>query len=85
LHAVSAVVAQPAAQAPFEQTLVAPEHTVPHAPQFFGSLAVFTHALPQRVSPAGHVHLLSPHCSVAPHAVVQAPQCVASLVVSTQD
>src|SRR4029079_11589237 len=40
---------------------------------------------PQRVSPAAHVHLLSPHCSVAPHAVAHAPQCDGSLVISTQE
>jgi hypothetical protein len=83
-HATSGL-AQPVAHAPFEHTDVAPEQTVPHAPQFFGSLPVFTHTPPQRVSPAGHVHLLSPHCSVAPHAVVHAPQCAASLVMSTHD
>ena len=31
------------------------------------------------------VQALSPHSSVAPHAVAHAPQCVASLVRSTQD
>lgn len=49
-------------QAPFVQ--VAPlAHTVPHAPQFFGSVSVFTQALLQTLVPAGVV--VGPHVPVA--------------------
>ena len=83
--------AQPAAQAPFEQTAIVLTQFVPHAPQFVGSFDGSTQTEPQRRKPAGQEQTPAPpsgegpHVSVAPHAVVHAPQWFGSLVVSTQD
>jgi hypothetical protein len=51
----------------------------PHAPQFLGSLAVFTHELPQRV-PLGQAHCPPVHTRPVAHRTPQAPQLLALLV-----
>jgi hypothetical protein len=51
-----------AAQVPALQSGVAPEQTVPHAPQFCGSLDRSTHLFAQSVVSAGHVHVPFEHC-----------------------
>jgi hypothetical protein len=77
--------AQPAAQAPLLQTPSVLVHVVPQAPQFLGSFEVSTQTPPHRAKPAGQEHWPLPHCSVAPHTVVQLPQWAGLLVVSTHD
>ncbi len=64
------------------QSDVAPEHTVPHVPQFIGSSGG-VHAPPQRMLPGTHSHVPAVHCSVAPHARPHVPQCVSVVRRST--
>jgi hypothetical protein len=56
-------------------------HTVPHAPQWFGSLERDTHDPPQFVAPAPQdaVHAPAEHTVPAPHARPQAPQLALSV------
>ena len=69
-----------------------PEHVWPLAqawpqvPQLAGSVAVITHAPPQRVAPAGQLEVQRPLAQVWPdgHAVPHAPQLAVSVAVSTQ-
>lgn len=59
-------------------------HTVPHAPQFNGSLAVSRHDPEHTVCPVAHavVHVLLTHTRPAPHALPHVPQFALSLAVS---
>src|SRR5205814_9761563 len=41
-------------------------HTLPHAPQLFPSVLVFTHTPPQRVCPTGHGHRFAVQTELAP-------------------
>ena len=60
-------------------------HFVPHPPQLFGSLATFTQLPEHRVPPFVHVHLPATHGPLnVLHEFSQAPQLLASFVVSTQ-
>ena len=58
---------------------------VPHAPQFFGSLATVTHALPHFVVP-GELHWHMPFMQLlpAPQTLPQLPQLLGSNWVTTQ-
>jgi hypothetical protein len=59
-------------------------HAVPHAPQLFGSVCVFTHAVPpQNVCPVPHAQLPLVHERPPLHAVPQAPQLFESVLVLT--
>ena len=84
-------------QLPPEQYGVDPEQAFPHAPQLLGSIRPSVQALDppqwpvvhvevplQSVWPVGHLHV--PFWQVAPesHAILQAPQLLGSLEVSTQ-
>jgi hypothetical protein len=68
---------------PLEQDEV-PGHTVPQAPQLLLSVAVFTHAPPHEVVPAGQAQ--APAAQLVPpvQALPQAPQLALSVDVSTQ-
>lgn len=72
-----------AAQAPLLQRGVAPEHLVPHAPQFEGSFASFAHVPEQSFVPAGQTHAPALQFCVEPHASPHVPQFSALDVVST--
>jgi superoxide dismutase, Fe-Mn family len=76
--------AQLAWQVPFAQAGVAPEHTVPHAPQFAGSVFGFEHLPPQSMVPLGQPHAPITHACVAGHALPQPPQLAASVLVLMQ-
>lgn len=68
----------------FELLHVSPVlHAVPHAPQFFVSVAVFVHAVVQYVWPVVQQWLFE-HDWVLVHAVPHLPQFALSIVVSTQ-
>src|SRR5262245_20335164 len=67
-------------QTPFWQ---APPQTLPHPAQFFGSLAVSTHAPPHSLSLSPHVQPPPWHVAPVGHAFAQAPQCCSSLSRST--
>lgn len=73
-----------AAHVPPLQSGVAPEHTTPHAPQSFGSLAGSTHTPLHATRSAPQAHAPLPHTSVGPHAFGHEPQCSAFVRVSTQ-
>ena len=64
------------------------EHTVPHAPQFLGSIVVLVQRLPQFIVVGGHVsvpmHLPPSHFSPGRQAIPQAPQFATSVIVRTQ-
>ncbi len=61
---------------------VAPEHTVPHVPQFMGSSGG-VHVPPQRMLPGLHSQVPATHCSVAAHARPHVPQFVSVVRRST--
>jgi hypothetical protein len=82
LHTVSGAV-HVAAQAPLLQTGVMPEHTVPQAPQLFGSVVTSTQVSPHALVPAGHEHVFAAHSLPPVHFVPHPPQLAGSLVVST--
>lgn len=71
----------PGAHLPAAQTCPV-GHTVPHAPQFAGSLAVVVHAVPHKVIPVMHAHLPAEHTSVSRQRVPQSPQLRGSEVMS---
>ena len=48
--------------------------TLPHEPQFEGSLRTSMHEVPQNACPVGQQLPFVHHCVSATHAVVQAPQ-----------
>jgi hypothetical protein len=61
--------------------------TVPHLPQFIGFVCVSTHSPLQTVSPLlpfGHLQLPPLHVVGAPQTLLQAPQFIESVLVSTQ-
>jgi hypothetical protein len=65
------------------QNGVAPEQTVPHVPQLFGSLRGVVQPVAvagQRRKPALHAQVPALQVEFAPHAVVHAPQCEGSAV-----
>ncbi len=78
-------VEQAVAQMPLLHRGAAPPHTIPHAPQFEGSLVASTQSPPHRRVPAGHAHTPPLHTSLALHAAPQAPQSSRLLERSTQD
>ena len=63
----------------------APSQTVPHVPQFEGSVCVSTQLPEQLSAPFGHdmPQLPFEHTRPAPQAVSQLPQCAPSVCVST--
>jgi hypothetical protein len=71
-------------QCPVEQTWPA-AHALPHAPQFFGSLAVFTHDAPHLVSPEVHAQAPPEQTPPLPQLTPQAPQLLGSLLSLTHD
>jgi hypothetical protein len=72
-------------QTPSSQVSFAPKlHVRPQAPQLSASVLVSTHAVPQRVSPGRHAHLLAAQTSRVPHAVVHEPHASESSVVAAQ-
>jgi hypothetical protein len=73
LHAERGAV-QSAAQVPELQSGVPPSHFSSHAPQWFGSSEMSTHAPEQLRVPAGQAQALSAQISVPPHDVAQVPQ-----------
>jgi len=76
---------RPAAQVHAPAVHVVPgPHTVPQAPQFFGSAAVDVHTPAHEVSPAGQEH--TPRRQVVPalHTVPHAPQLFGSVEVVVQ-
>jgi hypothetical protein len=58
-------------------------HAVPHAPQLLTSFEVLTHAVPQRVSPAGQVQVPLTHASPIRHTCAHIPQLFGSFEVLT--
>ncbi len=69
-------------QWPAWQSGVAPEQTVPHAPQFIGSLDISAHAPLQAVSPCWQPHDPAVHVEPVGHVVPHAPQFAPSFDVS---
>lgn len=68
---------------------IPPMHVLPHAPQLFGSTerswqAADPASALQRDSPGGHTQALLEQISVARHRLLQPPQFLASVAVSTQ-
>ena len=62
---------------PFDtQNGFAPEHTVPQAPQLFGSTEVILQLPLHSVSLDGHVHWPAEHVDPPPHTLPQLPQFV---------
>jgi hypothetical protein len=61
-------------------------HALPHAPQFWLSVSVWTQSPPQTMPPPGQVGWQIPpaHCWLGPHEVMQPPQCWLSRSVSVQ-
>jgi hypothetical protein len=78
--------AQVAVQAPPLQKGVVPEQTVPHAPQLFLSVCVFTQAAPQSVPVVQLTVEQTPlrHSCPAAQACAHVPQFCASFWVSAQ-
>jgi hypothetical protein len=64
---------------------VPPVHVMPHEPQLFGSVVTSTQLAPQSVWPAGHAATQAPieHTWSAPQTLLQAPQLLTSVLVST--
>jgi hypothetical protein len=60
-------------------------HTVPHVPQFIGSVCTSTHELPHIMSVVvAHTQCPPVHTYPAPHWVSQVPQCCTSVLTSRQ-
>jgi hypothetical protein len=58
--------------------------TIPHAPQFAGSVAVSVHPVLQDVCPAGQTHNPAVQTWPGAHAMLQLPQLLTSVLVSVQ-
>lgn len=82
-HAVKGGVVQLPTQVPAWQKAVAPPHTLPQAPQLFGSLATLLQVPPHERVPSRHAHFPAVHVCPPAHAVPHAPQLAESLVGST--
>jgi hypothetical protein len=54
-------------------------HTVPHAPQFIGSVARSEHVVAHAVRPPGQLHAPLVQAAVGGHFLVHWPQCNGSL------
>jgi len=74
-----------ATHAPAWQSGAPPEQTVPHAPQFAGSLESSRHVPPHAVPPWGQAQAPAMHAAEVGHAVPQVPQFDGSLAVATHD
>jgi len=74
---------QPAAQVPPLHAGVIPPQTVPHLPQFFGSLVVSVQLPPQTISPIGQAHAALAHNWPIGQAMPHLPQSAGSLARST--
>ena len=68
---------------PAWQSGVAPAQTVPHAPQFAGSVASSRHAPPHTIPPCGHAQAPAMHAADDGHVIPHPPQFDASLDVAT--
>ena len=59
-------------------------HTVPHAPQLFGSNCVDVHPEGHSIAPNPQVHAPAVHCARFGHIVPHAPQLLRSVIVFAQ-
>jgi hypothetical protein len=82
-HVVNGV-EQAATHAPDWQNDAEDGHTLPHAPQLFGSAPSSAHVPAQSVVPVAQLHAPFAHDSLVGHAVPHAPQFAAFVSRSTQ-
>jgi hypothetical protein len=82
---MTCMVGQPVSvQAPATQACPA-AHFVPHAPQFWKSVCVLKHVVPQSVWPTPHPHCPARQVWLLAQAIPQPPQLAESLFVSTHE
>lgn len=74
-----------ATQAPAAQYGVAPEHALPHVPQFFASEVVFTQTLLQFLSVPVQVQVPASHVERSGQTLLQVPQFFSSVCPSKHD